>query len=292
MRYGIRHITSYSYSDAVAVSHNLAHLAPRDDARQRRTAWKLTVLPEPGVQHRSLDTFGNQVDRFVVQEPHRSLVVTAESEIEITPREPFDQPGPAWESLAHDNVPLAVEEFRYESPLVPRSLKLAAYAETVFTKGRDVLEASVALNRLIFKDFIYDPKATTISTPIHEVLDRRRGVCQDFAQLLCGCLRSLNLPARYVSGYLETLPPPGKARLIGADASHAWTQVWCGSELGWIDLDPTNGIIPDDRHVTVALGRDFSDVSPLIGMILGGGSARIRVSVDVERLGSRPDPET
>lgn len=284
LRYRIRHTTRYAYSDPVAVSHNLARLAPRDDGRQRRTAWRLEIAPQPSRHRRGSDPFGNQIDRFVIQDPHRELAVTAESEVEVTPRPapgadvPWDAPG------AH---PLAAEPFRYESPLVPRSRALAEFARSDFAPGRGIIDAALALTRRIHAGFAYDPAATTIATPVHEVLERRRGVCQDFAQLLCGCLRSLDLPARYVSGYLETAPPPGAPRLVGADASHAWVQLWTGAAAGWLDLDPTNGCIPDTGHIVVAWGRDFSDVSPLLGMILGGGSARIQVGVDVERLTAR-----
>ncbi|MFM2089879.1 MAG: Protein-glutamine gamma-glutamyltransferase [Planctomycetota bacterium] len=282
MRYRVRHITTYRYSDQVAVSHNLAHLAPRDEGRCRRLAWSLHVSPQPAGHRREVDAYGNQVDRFTVTEPHRTLAVTAESTIEIQPRG-FLAGDATWESVAA-GAPLGCEEFRYESTLVPRDAALRAFAEPDFPPGRPVLDAGLALCRRIHGAFAYDPAATTVNTPVMTVLRDRRGVCQDFAQLMLGCLRSLHLPARYVSGYLETVPPPGRERLVGADASHAWIQLWCGDDLGWVDLDPTNACIPDDRHIPVAFGRDFADVSPILGMVLGGGSAEVAVSVDVERL--------
>ena len=164
---------------------------------------------------------------------------------------------------------------------------MRAFAHDIIAHDATILEAGLALNQAVFRRFVYDPRATTVETPVLKALDLRRGVCQDFAGVLIGCLRSLGLPARYVSGYLETSPPPGQQRMIGADASHAWAQLWCGDQAGWIDLDPTNDCIPAERHITLARGRDFGDVSPLKGMVLGGGSADVRVAVDVI-----PDHET
>ncbi|MFM2092674.1 MAG: Protein-glutamine gamma-glutamyltransferase [Planctomycetota bacterium] len=282
MRYRVRHVTTYRYSDQVAVSHNLAHLAPRDEGRCRRLAWSLIVQPMPHAHRREVDAYGNQVDRFTVTDPHRTLTVSAESTIEIQPRGYLSTATP-WETVV-DGAPLGCEEFRYESPLVPRHPDLAEYARQDFTPGRSVLDAALGLCGRIHGEFAYDPAATTIYTPVMAVFADRRGVCQDFAQLMLGALRSLHLPARYVSGYLETLPPPGSERLVGADASHAWVQVWCGDDLGWVDIDPTNDCVPDERHIPVAYGRDFGDVSPILGMVLGGGAADVAVSVDVQRL--------
>lgn len=290
MRYRIRHVTSYRYDEPVALNHNAARLVPRTGGRQTCVFSHIAVTPTPAVQHRFVDYFGNEVFTFSIQHPHVEIEIVTESEIVIEPRGLLDRvASPAWEHLAarDAHVPTEVVELRFESPLVPRAPELAELARPHFTPGRPVLEAALALNTTINKTFAYDPSATTIATPVLDVLTSRRGVCQDFSQVLLGALRSVGLAARYVSGYLETTPPPGRPRLVGADASHAWVQLWCGSELGFVDLDPTNDCIPDERHVTVAYGRDFSDVSPVKGLILGGGKTHVSVAVDVERI---PDP--
>ncbi len=177
----------------------------------------------------------------------------------------------------------AAQEFVFASPLIQPSAEFAAYALSSFTTARPVLEAACDLNHRIFTDFTFDPAATDVATQVEKAFRQRRGVCQDFAQIMIACLRSIGLPARYVSGYLETLPPPGQQKLIGADASHAWVSVWCGEEAGWVDVDPTNDLLPSSRHVTVAWGRDFPDVSPLRGVMQGAGKQKLRVFVDVQR---------
>jgi transglutaminase-like putative cysteine protease len=171
--------------------------------------------------------------------------------------------------------------FRFASAMVPVGPEFAAYARQDFPPGRPVLVGVIALTARIFDEFKFDPRATDVATPVAEVLRKRAGVCQDFAHLMIACLRSLGLPARYVSGYLETAPPPGQKRLVGADASHAWVSVFCGDDAGWVDADPTNNLLPGERHITVAWGRDFADVSPLRGVTLGAGGQRLEVAVDV-----------
>jgi transglutaminase-like putative cysteine protease len=183
-------------------------------------------------------------------------------------------------------MPLEALEFLFDSALIPAGAELAAYARAAFPPGRPLLDAVLELTRRIHEDFTFDPEATTIATPLADVFTSRRGVCQDFARLEIACLRSLGLPARYVSGYLETVPPPGRSRLLGADASHAWLAVYC-PESGWIHVDPTNNLLPSCTHVTVAWGRDYNDVSPIHGVILGGGKHTLRVNVDVLRLAER-----
>jgi transglutaminase-like putative cysteine protease len=193
---------------------------------------------------------------------------------------------PPWEEvrdqLARDRSPAWLDafQFTFDSRYVLAAARYADYAANSFTPGRPILEAALDLTRRIHKAFVYDPRATTLATPVAEVFEKRRGVCQDFAHLMLACLRSLGLAVRYVSGYLSTVPPPGKERLVGADATHAWVSVFCGLG-GWIDLDPTNDQIPADRHVLLAWGRDYDDVSPLKGVILGGGQHVVKVSVDV-----------
>ncbi len=289
MRYTVTHITTYQYQEPVAVSHNLVHLGPRDLPYQQVLGHRLVVSPEPTVFHRSQDYFGNRSAKITVQAPHRELVVTATSTIERS-QSPIPDPSltPPWEAIA-DTVRradlvelLPVVEFAYPSELVPMDPGFRAFAEPSFTPERPILDAAADLNHRIYSEFTFDTKATTATTPVQDALRAKRGVCQDFALILIGALRSMGIPARYVSGYLETTPPPGRTRLVGADASHAWAQGWCGEE--WVDLDPTNDCVPGERHLTVAFGRDFADVSPMRGMILGGGQANVRVSVDVMRL--------
>jgi len=287
MRYRIQHSTAYRYEESVGLSHNSARLVPRSDGRQLLISSTTTIDPRPLVVNRLWDYFGNVVETFAIESSHSALTVMTESVVEVAMRSPFDPAlTPAWDQLAavDADLPFDVAEHRFESPLVPRTNGLRALAEPHFPPGRPVLEGGLALCHAIYTTFAYDPEATTISTPVLEVLEKKRGVCQDFTQVMLGALRSLGLAARYVSGYLETTPPPGTERLVGADASHAWVQLYCGRELGFVDLDPTNDVVPSDRHVTVAYGRDFSDVSPVKGLILGGGKTTVEVAVDVERI--------
>jgi len=287
VRYRVRHITTYAYSEPVTLSQNLAHLAIRGSVRQQVSEARLDIEPTPAVVRRRSDYFGNPTDAFTITSQHARLVVSSQSVVQVeAPITPDPESTPAWDdmSLQGGGSDLAAAEYRYDSAQIPCAAVLRAYAQPDFTPGRPVLAATLAFNARINREFVYDPAATNVSTPVLDALDLRRGVCQDFAQVLIGALRTLGLCARYVSGYLETTPPPGRPRLVGADATHAWAQVWCGSQHGWIDLDPTNACIPGERHILVAIGRDFADVSPLKGMVLGGGQAEVTVGVDVERL--------
>jgi len=283
----------YSYRTDVSVSHHLAHLHPRELPRQQVTDFKMTVDPPPAVMVERTDYYGNATAFFTIGNPHDRLVVTARSRVQVsTPTLPAPAGTPSWQQVrdrcASDVLTPDSEmgEFRFDSPHVTRRAAFAEYAAPAFTKDRPLLEAVLDFNSRVFRDFRFDPRATTVATPVDEVFKRRRGVCQDFAHLAVACLRSLGLPARYVSGYLETQPPAGKTRLVGADASHAWFSVWCPG-FGWIDADPTNNLLPGDRHVTLAWGRDFSDVSPLRGVVVGGGGHSLGVSVDVARVEER-----
>jgi len=246
------------------------------------------VDPQPVVEDERVDYFGNGASYFAIGVPHNRLVVTARSQVRVS-APPLPERTPAWEQVrdrcASDKLTedSTAGEFRFDSTYITRQPAYAEYAAASFAKGRPLLEGVRDFTARIFRDFKFDPRATTVATPLDEVLKKRRGVCQDFAHLAIAGLRSLGLPARYVSGYLETLPPPGKARLVGADASHAWVSVWCPGH-GWIDADPTNNLLPGDRHITVAWGRDFSDVSPLRGVVVGGGGSTLGVSVDVARM--------
>lgn len=291
MKYRIEHRTEYVYSEPVLSGHNEARLLPRVFGRQTCANAHLSVDPKPVDQRERADFFGNRVMYFTVQQPHSRLVVTAHSEVEVTPRIPQldvdgDQP---WEDVralitgATDAAGLDARQYVLNSPMVSASRDLENYALISFSRGRPLLDCVQDLMQRIHKDFVYDPAFTTIATPLATVLKHRRGVCQDFAQLAIGCLRAIGLAARYVSGYIETLPPPGMPRLVGADASHAWFSVYVPGS-GWLDFDPTNNQMPAERHVTVAWGRDFADVTPLKGVIFGSGNHELSVAVDMQPL--------
>ncbi len=296
MLYQIRHLTTYSYEADVTLSHHMLRLTPRDLPRQRRLSHELIIDPAPAAIHRHEDYFGNALATLTLETGHHTFAVDARSQVEVFP---VDIPEPdatlPWEEVAvgHDtaggpidlNDPIA-EEFLFDSPLIQRRAALADYARPSFEPERPILDSVLDLTARIFQDFKFDPKATTVATPLEEVLRLRRGVCQDFAQLQIGCLRSIGIAARYVSGYLETLPPPGKPKLVGADASHAWLAFFC-PDHGWIDVDPTNNLLPSNRHITVAWGRDYSDVSPIRGVVLGSGNHDLDVSVDVSPVSPR-----
>jgi transglutaminase-like putative cysteine protease len=252
------------------------------------------IQPTPATLTERVDYFGNTLCFFTVQEPHRELVVETCSEVErdaVSAAVRRPEANNAWEDavelVAGERGPEAIEasQFAYESPRIRIRPEYAAYALESFTPGRPMVEALLDLTSRIHSDFRFDAKSTNVRTPTEEVFKKRRGVCQDFAHVQIACLRSLGLPARYVSGYLRTYPPPGKPRLIGADASHAWVSAYCPG-IGWVDADPTNNVVPSDGHVTLAWGRDYGDVSPLRGLILGGGAHTLKVGVDMEPVES------
>ncbi|MGD0410253.1 MAG: transglutaminase family protein [Verrucomicrobiota bacterium] len=290
MNYRILHRTVYDYSEPVTVSHHAARLKPRLTGAQPRADFALEITPAPAVRTMRTDYFGNQVCFFSVQQIHRRLEITAASRVSVS-RVPPPAPGlsPEWKKVAAMFREKAAGEtagphqFRFDSPLLRATPELAAYALASFGSDTPLLAGAQDLNRRIFTDFKYDPAATTAATPLEEAWRNRRGVCQDFAHLAIACLRSLGLPARYVSGYLRTRPAPGQARWTGADASHAWFSVFCPG-LGWVDFDPTNNLLPEEGHITVAYGRDFSDVSPVSGILVGGGSHAIQVAVEVREI--------
>jgi transglutaminase-like putative cysteine protease len=266
---------------------NLVHLAPRQTATQQCSSFVLSVTPEPAEFGRRRDFFGNRVDFFSICEAHSALMVTAASEVQLnqSPRQIAEPP--SWEAVAtqlrSDRKPEVLDayQFVFASPHVRPSESLAEFARSSLRSNRCIVDAVTDLTARIHEQFTYDPHATTTHTPMDEVLAQRRGVCQDFAHLQIGCLRSLGLAARYVSGYLRTEPPSGRPRLVGADASHAWLSVFCGDMLGWIDFDPTNNLLPSTDHITVAWGRDYSDVCPIQGVVVGGSEHAMSVAVDV-----------
>jgi transglutaminase-like putative cysteine protease len=287
MKYRVRHTTTFRYSEPVPLGHNETHLTPRDFVRQGCLGNHLTIRPLPTSLATWKDYFGNQVSFFALEEDHQELMVASISEVDVFPPSyPLPASTPAWETtrgaLAKpcEAASLAAAIFRFDSPYVRRHPQLAEYASVSFAPGRPLLEAAMDLTSRIYQEFKYDPSATGVNTPILDVFERRRGVCQDFAHLEIACLRSIGLAARYVSGYLSTDPPLGQPRLVGADASHAWLSLYCQGD-GWLDLDPTNNQMPALRHLTIAWGRDYGDVCPIKGVFLGGGQHVMSVAVDV-----------
>jgi transglutaminase-like putative cysteine protease len=245
------------------------------------------IEPRPDVLCAHQDYFGNAMTFATIEGSHKSLVITSRSQVEVTATmPPVPEQSPAWET-ARDVSPdgdneefLQTRGFIYASPLIKKLPQLGAYAAPSFPPGRPLLEAVLDLTARMYADFKFDPSATSVATPLLEVFKTRRGVCQDFAQLEVGCLRAMGIAARYVSGYLETEPPPGKTKLAGADASHAWVSFHCPG-TGWVDVDPTNNLLVGSRHITVGWGRDYSDVSPVRGIIMGSGEHSMDVAVDV-----------
>jgi transglutaminase-like putative cysteine protease len=310
VKYCITHTTLYHYSQSVGLCQNEARLQPRNFWRQQCHDSHFDIKPTPLDFRERIDYFGNRVAYFAIQQPHIQLIVTAISEVTIFPRQNnLDLSNQmTWEqvrSLLQDthlqgqtqsqqgqsqlqNQDQALEildarQYVLDSPMVTITPELADYAQSSFLPNRALVDVVHNLMQRIYKDFTYDPTFTTIATPLSEVLSFRRGVCQDFAHLAIGCLRAYGIAARYISGYVETLPEPGKQRLVGADASHAWFSVYIPG-TGWLDFDPTNNTVPLDQHITLAWGRDYADVTPLKGIAFGGGQHTLSVSVDVLRL--------
>jgi transglutaminase-like putative cysteine protease len=290
MNYHITHRTLYEYTAPVSVSHHVARLEPLATAMQARESFSLQIFPAPALRKARMDYFGNQLCFFAIQEIHSRLEIITSSRVSMRAEKPVRNESVApWESVAEmfrDPVsPEVVEpyQFVFDSPQVRASLELSDYARESFAEGTPLIAGARSLTQRIFKDFKFDPKATTVATPLEEVWESRRGVCQDFAHLGIACLRSLGLPARYVSGYLRTRSPEGTPRLVGADASHAWFAIFSPG-TGWVDFDPTNNLQPAGEHITVAYGRDFGDVSPVAGILTGGGRHIVKVAVDVEQV--------
>ena len=292
MIYKIVHRTTYKYKYPVSLGSHVACLKPRSIQRHSLKQSELSIKPAPVTLTERVDYFGNHLCFFTVEEPHDELIVEARSEvimeeiaaISSSPSLPWEE---AVAALPRDQHLDALEayQFRFESPRIRLRPQFASYALQSFTPRRPLLEGLLDLTARMNSDFRFDSKVTTVRTPVEEVFEKKRGVCQDFAHVQIACLRSINLAARYVSGYLRTYPPPGQPRLVGADASHAWVSCYCPG-VGWLDVDPTNNVVPSNGHVTIAWGRDFSDVSPLHGLILGGGVHTLKVAVDLEALES------
>lgn len=296
MIYSIRHVTHYEYQKPVTLCYNLAYMLLRDTDYQTCLNSSVQVTPFQTTGQQRIDYFGNQAYYFSLEQPHRELIVDVQSEIRIHESKyaheldlNLDIGTTCGEALialqqGRDMSVLEAREFILDSPMIRASAPLREYARASFNRDRPLLSAVRELTHRIYEEFTYDPTSTSIATPLAEVLRQKRGVCQDFAHLAIGCLRSLGFPARYVSGYLETLPPPGEVKLVGSDASHAWFAVFSPGE-GWFEFDPTNDNMPAEHHITTAWGRDYGDVSPIKGVFFDGGkSQKLTVSVDVNRI--------
>lgn len=291
MDYTVTHSTIYRYSSPVNVCHNVLMLEPRNSSTLTCKRYELRIHPNPSVSVRREDMFGNVVQRFSLEENHSTLKITATSEVSVQPRDlPASSPTCAEISvrckLPTDPNWLQVSPFLFDSPRIKRSAEFTNYAAITSNPGTPIIEAALDLTQRIYTDFKYDKDATLVDTPTETAFSGRRGVCQDFAHIAVACLRASNLPAKYVSGYLRTTPEPGTKRLVGNDESHAWFSVYCGSQLGWVDFDPTNDCACGPDHVPIAHGRDYSDVVPVKGIFLGGGETSMSVSVDVSETDS------
>ncbi|MFA5957266.1 transglutaminase domain-containing protein [Hyphomicrobium sp.] len=290
MIFDITHKTQYRYRSTVVQSLHLVHMSPRAMPGQIVRHHSLLVEPAPASRQDGIDSFGNLDVILDIESPHKELVLLARSTVEKLPPPKYNLVATtSWDALDYSLLRAASERdvnillFRCASRLTTPTLEIADYASLSFAPSRPVLDGAMDLVMRIYNDFKFDPKATDVSTPVTKVFAMRRGVCQDFAHLALACFRALRIPARYVSGYLHTRPPVGRPKLQGADASHAWISVW-SPECGWVDFDPTNGIIVRDEHVTVAYGRDYDDVSPISGVLRGGGEHSVDVGVDVNMV--------
>ena len=293
MIYKIRHLTAYSNESSVASAKLALRVTPREEAGQHCIEHNLNISPAPlsiDVEH---DFYGNIVNVAIIDTPHTELSIEAISTVEVNHEPAPTISGQSWESVANDALSrrdlsaTAPAHFLFASPRVELSADVTRYARDSFQEGRGILDASRELIGRIKSEFAFESESTEISTPLTEAFAKRHGVCQDFAHIMIAGLRGLGLSAAYVSGYLRTIPPPGKKRLEGADATHAWVSVWCGSEIGWVGFDPTNAIETANDHIALAVGRDFSDVSPVYGVFVGSGKSELEVEVDVIPVASQ-----
>jgi len=291
MKYQIAHTTEYQYHQRVSLCHNIALLIPRDTNLQECKKTMVRIIPQPDVINEYEDFFGNKILYFAVQQEHSSLKVTVLSQIEkIKPRNvtmalysniPWEEINKMLSKPGDDNFD--ARQFISATAMTSSSKEIHEYAKQSFTPSRSIFEAVSDLVQRIYNEFEFKPGFTTVATPLKEVMEERKGVCQDFAHLAIACVRSMGLPARYVSGYIETIAPEGAEKLTGVDASHAWFSIFI-PQSGWIDFDPTNNIMPSDQHITIGWGRDYSDIPPLKGVILSIGRHQLNVTVDVKRL--------
>ncbi|MBC7450405.1 MAG: transglutaminase family protein, partial [Cytophagales bacterium] len=275
----------------VSLCHNIARLIPRTTAAQACKSCTIDIDPQPEIINEYEDFYGNKVIYFAIQEPHEKLIVTVTSELAKNKQTAIQlgfYGSTPWEeakTLLYQSQPDLIDarQYIFETPMTASSELIKEYAATSFTTGRPMFEACNDLMSRIFKDFKFESGATSIATPLSEVMEHRKGVCQDFAHLAIACVRTMGLPARYMSGYIETLPPEGEEKLVGVDASHAWFSVYIPS-VGWVEFDPTNNVIPSDQHLLIGWGRDYEDINPLKGIILSNGEHELKVSVDVRRI--------
>ena len=288
MIYDLRHRTTYSYVAPVTFARCVLRLTPRSSPSQTALQNRVKVTPAPSRSEPGTGPFGEHTLTVVIETPHKKLVIEARSRVDVhAPPPPVLAETPAWEAVRADSFdggslgPDSPAAFLYPTRRTPIAPEITAYARESFTPGRPVAEAAADLMSRMHADFTYDSEATTVSTPALEAFEARRGVCQDFAHVMISGLRGLGLPAAYVSGYLRTTPPPGRPRLAGADATHAWVQAWCGEAAGWVGLDPTNDILVQNDHIVLAIGRDYGDVAPIDGILLAPGEQTLKVEVDV-----------
>ena len=288
MIYDIRHVTTYSYENPVGFARCSLRLEPRSGDGQELLSHTVDIRPRPADRTTRRDFFGTLTESILIETAHRHLRIDSRSRVSVSRRAPARAaPSPPWESVrdvafeATSLGPTSPIGYVFASPLVPVLEPVTLYAALSFPPAGGVLAGAVDLMHRIRNQFKYDPKATVISTPLKEVFEKRHGVCQDFAHVMIAGLRGLGLPAAYVSGYLRTIPPPGRPRLQGADATHAWVSLWCGEGIGWVGLDPTNDLVVENDHIELAVGRDFSDVSPVDGIIVGSRKQKLGVAVDV-----------
>ena len=288
MIYDIRHVTTYSYESPVSFARCSLRLEPRIGDGQELISHHVEIRPRPAERTSRRDFFGTFTESVVIEAQHKTLRIDSRSRVSVLRRAPGrTAPSPPWETVRDAAFgvtslgPDSPVSYVFASSLVPVLSPVTAYAAASFPPGVGVLVGAVDLMHRIRSEFKYDPKATVISTPLRDVFEKRHGVCQDFAHVMIAGLRGLGLPAAYVSGYLRTIPPPGQPRLQGADATHAWVSVWCGADIGWIGFDPTNDLLVGNDHIILAVARDFSDVSPVDGIIVGSRKQKLGVAVDV-----------
>jgi transglutaminase-like putative cysteine protease len=286
--YDIRHVTSYAYESPVSFARCSLRLEPMSGEGQQLVSHTVDIRPRPAERTVRRDFFGTHTESVLIETAHRNLRIDSRSRVSVSRQAPSrTSPSPSWESVrdvafeASSLGPSSPVGYVFASSLVPVLAPVTAYAAASFAPGAGILYGAADLMHRIRSDFRYDPKATVISTPLNQVFEKRHGVCQDFAHVMIAGLRGLGLPAAYVSGYLRTIPPPGKSRLQGADATHAWVSVWCGTDIGWVGFDPTNDLLVENDHIILAIGRDFSDVSPVDGIIVGSRKQKLNVAVDV-----------
>lgn len=288
MIYGLRHRTTYTYGNSVSFARCVLRLTPRSSVSQTVLESSIKVSPHPSLRQERIGPFGAEMVTVMVDKPHDTLVIDARSRIDVhTPAPPEASATLPWENVrarAFENREIGSDgpaAYLYPTHRTPLVSRITDYARDSLAPGRPIVAAVSELMTRVYKDFRYDPGATEVSTPVWQAFDARHGVCQDFAQIMITGLRGLGMPTAYVSGYLRTIPPEGRPRLEGADATHAWISVWCGDDTGWIGFDPTNDILAADDHIVLATGRDYADVAPIDGVILATGAQTLKVEVDV-----------